>query len=127
VFGGVGWKASRMTSVEAFAAATVPALPTGACVSAVIVSGAIVVPLRIPFTTMRMPGCMSVGAIGMSISLVAPPSCSSSQMNWLVPPAKLSAWRSLRVPSRETFTAAAAGAFRAEGCCCWTMSTPRDA
>ena len=80
-----------MTSTVAVcAAATGPAVARGRLrESAVIESGAIVAPLRVPVTATRMPGCMSVGAIGMSSStpLRRRPG-ASVQMKRLVPPSK---------------------------------------
>ena len=84
--GGVGWKLSRMTSTEAVCAdVTAPVLRAGACASAVIESGVIVAPMRVPVTATRMPGFMSVGAIGTSSSTPPPLSSSSVQTKRLVP------------------------------------------
>src|SRR4029453_16044738 len=86
--GGVGWKLSRMTRSEEVVAA---AMASGACVTAAIESGVIVVPLLVPVTTTRIPGFMSVGAMGISSSLLWPSSWSTVHTNRLVPPSKLSA------------------------------------
>ncbi len=90
--GGVGWKLSRMTSVDAvLAAVTSVAAATsraGGSARTATESGAMPVVFGSPVTETRIPDLSSFGEIAISSSLRSPLSCSSVQMKRLSPPSK---------------------------------------
>src|SRR5437762_3555759 len=87
--GGVGLKLSRITSTDAVEGAAATPFSAGAGESAVIDSGVIVVPLRVPLTSTRIPGFMSVGASATSSSVPRPLPSWTVQTNSLVPASQL--------------------------------------